>query len=522
MPPSLVFAFLVAGSAFAAALVAVLALWLVEDRRRDARWAAAPGAGPEPYVFLFDDHRLMDASAAARVFLRALPGGPDDWHRLLTHLGPRFPGLAQTLASPPAEGGMTLRGSDGSALCATGGPALPLRLAFLPAEAAEAPALDIHCQRAQTQELECLRRTIDALRMPVWQSAADGTVLWVNRAYLSESATNAGQSEDEPSWPPPNLLDHLQPARGNAPPRLRIPGNPPRWFEVETVALGECRLHVASPAGALVKAETSRDEMMQTLAKTFAELPIGLAVFDRRRQLALFNPALSDLTGLRPDFLMSRPPFHAFFDRLRDLRMIPEPRDYHGWRQEIADIEKAAATGNYEDTWNMPSGATYRVTAHPHPDGALALWFADVSADMSLTRRFRAEVQTCQDIFDQLDVAIAVFSPAGVMTQSNGAFSDLWSFDATLAAAPVDTADMIALWQAQTEPTPAWERLTGYLSDLSGREAWSAEMRQLSGAQVQLRATPLGGGSVMLAFHTAHRAPHPPQTVAKRASQPVV
>jgi len=46
---------------------------------------------------------------------------------------------------------------------------------------------------------------------------------------------------------------------------------------------------------------------VQTLTKTFAQLSIGLAIFNRERQLVLFNPALIDLTALPADFLTGRP-----------------------------------------------------------------------------------------------------------------------------------------------------------------------------------------------------------------------
>ena len=103
------------------------------------------------------------------------------------------------------------------------------------------------------------------------------------------------------------------------------------------------------PADNTVKAETALREFVQTLTKTFAHLPIGLAIFDRQRQLALFNPALIDLTTLGPEFLSSRPTLFSFLDNLREARMIPEPRDYPTWRQTMTELEKAASQGHYEE-----------------------------------------------------------------------------------------------------------------------------------------------------------------------------
>ena len=62
--------------------------------------------------------------------------------------------------------------------------------------------------------------------------------------------------------------------------------------------------------------------------------------------------------------------------------MMPEPKDYRSWRQQMSDLEAAAQNGTYEETWALPTGQTYRVTGRPHPDGAVALLFEDISAEV--------------------------------------------------------------------------------------------------------------------------------------------
>ena len=84
---------------------------------------------------------------------------------------------------------------------------------------------------------------------------------------------------------------------------------------------------------------------MQTLTKTFAQLPIGLAIFDRNRVLQLFNPALLDLTGLSAEFLIGRPTLASVLDAMREQQVIPEPKDYRSWRKQMVALEEAAASG---------------------------------------------------------------------------------------------------------------------------------------------------------------------------------
>ena len=69
-------------------------------------------------------------------------------------------------------------------------------------------------------------------------------------------------------------------------------------------------------------------KVIQTLSATFAQLMVGIAVFDKNNELSLFNPALSQHLGLRPEWLLQQPNLLSFMDRLRDTQVLPEPKDY--------------------------------------------------------------------------------------------------------------------------------------------------------------------------------------------------
>src|SRR5690606_26502157 len=190
-------------------------------------------------------------------------------------------------------------------------------------------------------------------------------------------------------------------------------GGQSRWYDCYLHEMSDQTVAIALPADATVRAERSLREFVQTLTKTFADLPIGLAIFDGQRQLQLFNPALIDLTQLGAEFLSGRPTLYAFLDRLREARMMPEPKDYRSWRQQMTALEQASAAGFHTETWSLPSGQTYRVTGRPHPDGAIAFLFEDISSEVSLTRRFRSELELGQEVLEALEEAVAVFQPSG-------------------------------------------------------------------------------------------------------------
>ena len=116
----------------------------------------------------------------------------------------------------------------------------------------------------------------------------------------------------------------------------------------------------------------------------------------------------------------------SFFDQLRENRRMPEPKNYLNWRQEIADVIAAATDGRYQETWSLETGQTYSVKGRPHPDGATAFLIEDISAEVTLTRNFRAELELGQSLLDTLDDGLAVFSASGILTFSNAAYRNLW------------------------------------------------------------------------------------------------
>jgi hypothetical protein len=85
--------------------------------------------------------------------------------------------------------------------------------------------------------------------------------------------------------------------------------------------------------------------------------------------------------------------------------------------------------GLFEETWSLPGGQTYRVIGRPHPNGALAFMFEDISHEMSRTRRYRADVELGQSVIDAVEDAVAVFSQGGQLVMSNHAYAQLWQHD---------------------------------------------------------------------------------------------
>jgi PAS domain-containing protein len=484
-------------------------------------------SGPvEQACFLFEHGTLVDATRSARALLAALPGHGSDWKRLSDHLSRSIAGFAPALADLPQRGEIRLSGEEGTSIAVRAECLGELTRLTVEDTAREGMGVlvDGLSLRAQENELLGLRECLSQAPMLIWRTDASGTIVWANGAYLFKVMERDQLREDELTWPIPALFAHSAPHE-DATRRLSVSARPHMaecWYDCHSFASGGGTLYYAISANAAVRAERTQREFVQTLTKTFAHVPIGLAIFDRNRHLQLFNPALLDLTYLGVDFLSARPSLPSFLDRLREARVIPEPKDYSLWRQQMAELERAAAQGQYEDTWLLPSGLTYRVTGHPHADGSLAFLFEDISAETAMTRSFRTEIQLSQAVIDAVEEAIVVFSPAGELIMSNAAYAALWRVDPAATLGSVRIPDAVRHWRTLALPNPLWGDIRDFVGDIHERADWSADCAMADGRRLECRVVPLQGGATLVGFSAAlsGRPPLPPtgQGTADRKS----
>lgn len=492
--------------------LALMRLW---DRLRGPSAILAPRSDRlEPrlqaMVFLFRNRVLVDATTPARTLLGRIPAPENDWDRLMQWVGPRFPDAIERLGDLARLGRIDQTGASGTGSAVLrfqaedlGGGLQRITLTDPQAEHAGI-VVDSMSQQAMEEELDLLRRALDQTPMLVWRQDSEDRVTWANAAYLRHAEA---QADGALGWPLPRLLDTPKPVPGAGTATRRAPldsNGIVSWYDCHSHRQGDQVMMFALPADAAVRAERSLREFVQTLTKTFADLPIGLAIFDRKRNLQLFNPALIDLTGLPTGFLTARPTLFDLLDKLRELRMVPEPKDFRSWRQQMSNLESAAATGHHVETWSLPGGQTYRVTGRPHPDGAVAFLFEDITSEISLTRKFRAELLLGAHVLDGIEDALAVFGPNGKLLISNQSYRRLWGDEAdTLSAA-------LATWEDRAAPGPGFASLRARLTGAEDEAPDSGAMAGPDGRLLGWTVSNLGSGRQMLRFRPSE-LPHQAQ-----------
>ncbi|MDQ7071989.1 MAG: hypothetical protein Q9M48_14880 [Rhodobacterales bacterium] len=232
--------------------------------------------------------------------------GQTNWSRIREIMAPRFPGFPAFAEVSDATGQLIspAEGNDDNGQVLTEWWDGMIHVELVEQDNNE--TTDQHKLALLQHELTTLRIAIKDAPYPVWQTDGAGNVIWTNAAYdtLHEEviADQAVEEDTQIKLFDLNCVDGVDVTRSRTALNT-IRSENQRWYDVSIVRNGDTCMNYAIDVNAVVNAEIAQRNFVQTLTKTFAHLSIGLAIFDRNRQLALFNPALIDLTALPADFL---------------------------------------------------------------------------------------------------------------------------------------------------------------------------------------------------------------------------
>ena len=461
--------------------------------------------GGDALRFRVEDGKLWPLSRAARRWLGA-QGDP----RTFTEADARLR-LVEGAAPPAAaiaaleETGAALRllveDASGAAWEMRGGvEAGEARLSLTPAGPALREVAKLRAALAAAQaERAALHEALDAAPALIWRRDPDGALTWGNARFRALSGAEADA-------PPPELTaDGASLAKAGRHAIFDARSGERMWFETqERPARDGGALGYGFDAAAAVHAEAALRRFVETLTETFAHLRVGLAIFDREQRLGLFNPAFSELMRLDPAWLAGRPAFPEVLTRLREGRMAPDQADFGEWRRSMLEMfgDGTDMRSDRTEIWQLPGEVMIRVVARPHPQGAVAFLFEDVSETARLERRWFTETETRRAMMDRLEEGVAAFGPDGAVRFANPAFARIWGLraDGEADAGPLRLSEALVRFRAQSADTPAWDRLAAFFDHPAGRAPWSEVVRLSDGRRLRARVAALPDGSVLTAF----------------------
>ncbi|SFH81207.1 sensor histidine kinase [Albimonas pacifica] len=489
-----------------------------------------PGAGTQGgeagLGFHLEGGRLRARDRAARGFLGDETRPLDDFTRRLTPVeGAMDLGLALRALEADGRPFRTLADDDeGRSWEIAGRPeAGEARLVLVPAGPSRREIARLRGMLAMlAADRDQATEALEAAPLLAWRRSPAGHVVWGNALYRRIAGAEEAHGSD--AAPLPELHHDGGESRGARPPEGRrsvfdARTGERRWYELaELPASDGGELGYGVDAAAAVHAEGALRRFVETLTETFAHLAIGLAIFDRETRLGLFNPAFASLMRLDPAWLAGRPSLSDVLERLRAERRLPDHEDFQRWRADMLGLFRAE--GGQErpertEVWHLPGELQIRVVARPHPQGAVAFLFEDVSETARLERRFATETEIRRAVMDRLEEGVIAFGPDGAARFVNPAFAAIWRPRAEDLDGGLDDVDVglaeggaerlrlpqaLEMFRARSGAAAVWDRLAEFFGAPADRAAWSEEVSLTDGRRLRVRVAALPDGSVLAAF----------------------
>lgn len=479
-------AYLVVGGDGAASCSDGLRSWLNLDRKvarlEDLLGTAESGLVPDDY-----------AALSAAIEALAISGSP--FRLTVSAAGEERILTAEGKTAPPqlaGDRGIVVWFSDSSG-------------AFRKAEALQADRDELR------RTLDASSAIIDIAPIPIWRRDADQRLVQVNRAYAeaveAESPSVAVRLGVE-------LISNPLSATPQSAARMAAATGMPQVREEPAIIGGARRMMriIDQPlAGGAVAGYaidvSERDEAVSELERfvaaqtaTFDRLSAGVARFGADRALIFWNTAFAALFRLDAAFLDEAPEFDRLFERMHELRRLPEQRDFPSWRRArrawfVSTLDDA------EETWVLPDSTVLRVIAQPSPDGGLLLIFEDRSEQLRLASSRDTLLRVQEATLNNLHEAVAVFAADGRVQLYNSVFADLWNLDEGRLAAKPHVDEL-----ADPDDAPRAEHVhLGLLRDLIqlstvGRQAKAGRVEFTEGRILQYAAVPLPDGNALITF----------------------
>jgi hypothetical protein len=348
---------------------------------------------------------------------------------------------------------------------------------------------------------------LNARATPAWISAADGSPVWVNAAWLKavdaaslDEAAARGAAFDRGADALASEAANLAARRESI--RFVTMAGKRRAFHITAQPLE------GGGVGVWTEDVSEQEDLRELLKRnveahdeTLNHIAEAVAVFDRAKKLMFHNTAFADLWGLELAWLAERPSHGEVLDRLRQRRRLPETADYGKWK--AAELARYEQTGPAPDEmWSVPDGRTLKVVRQPHPMGGLLLLFSDITDELKLKAQYNAQIQVQQATLDKLSDAVVVFGSDTRLRLYNEAFIEFWHTTPIQMEAAGDFEGVVELCVPKLHDMAFWRELKGRIADPDpvARAPVTGEVKTSDGRIVVYQSRPLPDGATLIAF----------------------
>lgn len=350
-----------------------------------------------------------------------------------------------------------------------------------------------------------LAQLLEQLPYPVWRRGPELAIAWCNPAFahIHDLPVERIISEGREINPAAKALAKRAQRVGLA-----------QSESQQLVVKGQRRLYdlteVPLPDGSVIgfaldqtQLEESHGELARHIAAhddVLQALGTGIVIFGPDKRVKFFNTAFREMFNLDAGFLRMEPTVDQVLDMLRERRQIPEQADFRSFKQEWSR-QVMSVIAPFEDLMHVPSGATYRMLASPHPFGGVILTFEDVTDKLALERNYNTLIEVQKETIDHLYEGIAVFGGDARLKLYNPAFVRLWNLTDKEVEDEPHVRQIVEAVKPFFESRPNWEELRRRIvSNIGEREVKNWRLERIDGKIIDIAAIPLADGGRLFKY----------------------
>lgn len=350
------------------------------------------------------------------------------------------------------------------------------------------------------------RAILDALPIPVWLRDKTLSVVWGNQAFLQA----LGLEDDSEALAQQSSLDKSERDLASAARAENQVMESKRFAVIAGQRRALTFTHTPLSTGQIVgsaidvtelsAAEARLQQHIDAHAETLDRLTTAVAIFDAEQKLTFYNQAFARLWELSEQFLDRRPSDGEILDQLREVRKLPEQRDYQSWKRSRLSLYGHGTEFLPEEQWHLPGGRTLRVIAQPHPFGGLIFLYEDMSERFALETNYNTLIKAQSATLDTLREAVAVFGTDGRLKLRNAAFAQLWELEPAELEGEPHIRRVAETCSRRFGNDAMWKRLVSSIASNADRQHDWGQMERNDKIVLSVSLAPLPDGGTLVSF----------------------
>jgi signal transduction histidine kinase len=372
--------------------------------------------------------------------------------------------------------------------------------------------------RKLARQVERLSAVLDSAPFPVWIRDEDGSLQWVNQAYVKaaempdiDAVLRANFELVKPdsidAGKTPMVDGHLGRAH-------TVLNGDMHALDIRETNFEKGRAGFAIDVTEIESAEKELERHIKAHASTLDKLDTAIAIFGPDQKLGFYNNAFVALWALDTTWLETHPSDGEILDFLRARRALPEQVNYREWKAKHLTAYTTLETR--EDYWYLPDGRSVRVICEQHPFGGVTYLYENLTKEFQLESRFNELTGVQRETLDNLAEAVSLFGSDGKLRLFNPAFAKFWGIDAAILARQPHIDDMMRKMDFAPDAMAQWQNIRfGITSIEADRKIVEGRLTQ-DGRIFRYRAVPLPDGNALLTLTDVSDATRAEQALRER------